>query len=111
MAPKIVVSSRPRLPVLQTPHERDRRADEQERVGGGQRHVQALGGIGPVRKALPAAKHDVRADQPGEEHHFRGEEQPDGDLAVADAGLQNTAVRHQRRVVRMGMCHGGHSGS
>ena len=46
--------------------------------------------VGVVRAA--GAEHDVRADQTGEEHHFRGQEQPHRDLAGRD----------RRMVVRCG---------
>ena len=40
--------------------------------------------IAVSRVRAAGAEHDVRADQPGEEHHFRGQEQPHGDLAGRD---------------------------
>ncbi len=43
------------------------------------------------------AKHDVRADQTGEEHHFRGQEQPHRDLAGRDRRVVDVRGRGRRR--------------
>ena len=76
---------------------------EQDSVGVLERLERRRGGVeiavGVVRAA--GAKHDVRADQAGEEHHFRGQEQPHGDLAGRDRrDAAGTCGRGRRRVRR-----------
>jgi hypothetical protein len=67
-------------------HHRHGRADQHDRIGRRQRDVEVLTAVRPDRRA--GAQEDVRREQGAEEHDLRGEEQPDADLAVVEAGVR-----------------------
>jgi len=78
---------------LEGEHDRDAGADEHERVEGADRlaqvHVVRLrpdGGTEP--------EHDVAAEQRGEEHDLRGEEEPHDQLALREGQARLILQRH-----------------
>ena len=65
-------------------HHRDRGGDEDEGVDQARQHRERA--LGP-RVICPEAQEDVGGEEAAEEHDFRREEEPDGDLRVEEAGV------------------------